>query len=274
MQPLVRALQVMGALARVECGLTLQDLSTAISAPIASVHRLLPTLEEEGFVARSPSNRRYFIGPAATTAGFGQAGRHTLLGVAYDHLRELARAAGHPVVVTENHAGRAVCTARLDPLGVRGAGASTSAQVGARLPWHASSAARTLLLDLDRHEVWRLLSGWEFTRYTTRTPATVEAIWTHLEETRRHGYGVGFDEWESGIWTLSAPVRDGARNLTATITVAGHASQVAEPAVRAGIRDLTIETAAVIAAELGYSDDRRRWPAADLKEDDVHADTG
>ncbi|MEV0195751.1 IclR family transcriptional regulator [Nonomuraea sp. NPDC050691] len=280
MQPLVRALTAMRALARADGGLTLQDLSNAIAAPIASVHRLLPTLEEEGFVVRSPSNRRYFIGPAAATVGLGAARRHSLIGSAYEPLQELARAAGHPVVVAERYADRAICTLRLEPTGFRAPGVSTAAQVGGKLPWHASSCARTLLADLDEQVVWRLLSTWEFVRYTARTPASVEKVWAHLEETRRHGYGIGYDEWEAGIWTLSTPVRDGAQRLVATISVAGHATEVGDAGARARIRDLTLETAAVIAADLGNSgvlcsawpDGTRTWQPTDVKEED-HADT-
>ncbi|GAA3229151.1 IclR family transcriptional regulator [Nonomuraea helvata] len=289
MQPLVRALKTMGALARANRGLTLQDLSAVVAAPIASVHRLLPTLEEEGFIVRSPSNRRYFIGPSAADIGLGATRRPALIGIAYRHLQELAQTAGHPVIVAEQYGGRAVCTLRLDPTGTRGAGVSSTVQVGEKLPWHASTSARTLLVDLDEQMVWRLLSGWRFHHFTERTPVSVEAVWGHLEEARKHGYGISYDEWEPGIWTLSAPVRDAAQRLVATISVAGPASEVGSSRTRARIRDLALDTAELIGADLGNSEACRQsgqaplalrmsaarggWQHADPQEAGVHADT-
>lgn len=250
MQPVFRTLEVIRALAQANNGLTLQQLSTKLDVPIASLHRIMAILDQEEYVTRSPINRLYFLGPAAACVGAGLKRRQSIVGIAYEILRDLVNDAGYTVIVAERQDRCVICSLRLDPRQIKSA-AQLSYSIGGRIPWHACPAARALLIDQGEHLARRTLSGQEFILFTERTPRSMNEVWSRVEKDRGRGYCVGYGEWDSETWTLAAPVRDGANEIIAAVAVAGAATELLSARERARIRDLVLASAAMISSEIG-----------------------
>ena len=97
-----------------------------------------------------------------------------------------------------------VCIAALEPP----AGLRDTVPVGARLPMTACSGARVLLAYADPATQQAVLPGAEFTERT-------------LAEVRRRGWAQSAAERESGVASVSAPVRDRAGAVIAAVSVSG-----------------------------------------------------
>ncbi|MGX9887320.1 IclR family transcriptional regulator [Streptomyces sp. NPDC002276] len=250
MQLVKRTLNVLEVLSQERDGLTFQQICDRLDVPIASMHRLLAVLREQQFITRSETSRRYFIGLAAWEIGTSaKKGVVSVADRSHRELSHLAEEAREVVLLSELSGNQAVCTARVN--GNSGTGIST--QVGKTLPIHATSAGRTLLADMPAHQVRRLFAEHEFTPFTSRTPRGVHEVLQHLLLTRRHGYGVSYDEFESEVWSLSAPVRDGSGQIQASVTVVALGSHVEHGGTRDRIRSLVLESADLLAADLGSS---------------------
>jgi IclR family acetate operon transcriptional repressor len=245
-QPVIRALRTVRTVARAERGLSLQDLSDELDIPIGSMHRLLAVLSGEGFLARSPTTRRYFLGPAA----------RELVGVSADGglvrpheaLRHAAEATGESVFLAELVGNRAVCVALVEgihPLRL-------FVRIGQEMPLHAAASARVLLCDLHEDVVRLLLSRTSMTPYTRDTPRTVGDVLEHLQMVRARGYDVCDDELDDGVWAVSAPVRTSTGRVRASVTMAAPRTRMAETAAREAATRTVVEAADAMAADLGF----------------------
>ncbi|MEV2263101.1 IclR family transcriptional regulator [Streptomyces anulatus] len=250
MQLVRRALLVVGRLAQRRDGATIQELCDALDIPGASMHRLLAALEEEQFISRHRHSRRIFLGPAAADVGLAARRVAPIGPLLRDRLAELAAQTGEAVLLTELLDNRAICTFRCGGELME----QLSVAVGSTLPLHATAEARTLLIDMSRPEIARLLAGSDLTGYSPRTPRSVSEVFTRVALIRQHGYGVSYDEFDAGIWSLAAPVRNGVGQVVATVAVATAEARVGRPALIDNLRAAVLAMTRAASAELGYQD--------------------
>lgn len=248
MQPVVRALSVLRELAVHPEGMSLSNLAHALDVPQGSMHRLLGVLEDEEFVSRSPSNRRFFLGPAARQLNDENARHHALLVPAHPALADAAGQSGETVFLTELIGGRAVCVSLVEstrPLRM-------FVRIGQEMPLHAAASARTLLADLPPEQARRLLTVRELPAYTAGTVTDPDELMNLLTLIRARGYDVCDDELDRGVWAISAPVRASTGAVVASVTLAGPSHRVTEPEHRDRCRDIVFQAAEKMAADLGW----------------------
>jgi DNA-binding IclR family transcriptional regulator len=256
MQVVVRALRVLRALAPHTRGVSLQELHERLDIPVGSLHRVLATLVEQGFVARSPVNRRYFLGPDARQLAQPLPHQGALLATPHDAVNGAAESTGETVFVTVLIGDRAVCVALSEgchPLRL-------VVRIGQELPLHATAAARSLLAHLAPDAARRLLGTRTLTPFTPGTPVTVEAALEHLALIRARGYDVCDDELDRGVWGVAAPVFSSTGQPLASVTLAAPGLRMREPTVRAEAVRTVREAAGKMSAEFGYAGPSR--PAA------------
>ena len=242
MQPIIRALTILRAVASADHGLNLQEIAERARLPLTSAHRVVAVLAEQEFLTRSPTNRRYFIGSAArelterpTTPASGSLGRNPAL-------EEAARASGETVFLTELIDGRAVCVSLIEamrPLRL-------FVRIGQELPLHAAASARVLLADLPDEAVRRMLAR------TPDTPHSLEAILEHLELVRTRGYDVCEHELDAGVWAIAAPVRHSNGRVRASLTIAAPGARVGDAEVRERMIAEADAAAGLMSADLGF----------------------
>lgn len=232
----LRTLRLLGASGT--SGMT--ELASRLDIPLPSMHRLLASMEAEGFVVRTP-DRRFALGPEALALA---AGRRPLDQVIRPYMEELAAQTGATVFVAELVGERAVCTAL-----VPGTGAlRLFVRVGQEIPAHAAASARVLLAGLDDARV-RALLGTSPQAYMPGTPVTPAAVEHHLELIRTCGYDICENELDPGVMAVSVPIH-GKQGIRASLTLAA-------PATRADGRvaewvQLLLAASAAVDRELGF----------------------
>jgi len=250
MQPVVRALSILRTLAAHPEGMPLSALSGELDVPQGSMHRLLSVLEAEEFVSRSPTNRHFFLGPAARQLSDENARRHALLVPAHPALAEAAERSGETVFLTELIGDRAVCVSLVEsthPLRM-------FVRIGQDMPLHAAASARTLLADLPPEQARRLLAGRKLTAYTAGTVTDPDELLEMLALIRARGYDVCDDELDRGVWAIAAPVRASTGRVVASVTLSGPGHRVTEPHHRDTYREIVFDAARAMAADLGWTE--------------------
>jgi DNA-binding IclR family transcriptional regulator len=234
MQPIVRALTMLRVLASADHGLTLQELSDRAGTPLTSTHRIVAVLADQLYLTRSPTNRRYYLGPAARelsepAPAHGPLGRNRVL-------EQAARESDETVFVTELIDGRAVCVALVEttrPLRL-------SVRIGQELPLDAAASARVLLADLPDGDVRRMVAG------------GADEVLEHLALLRSRGYDTSDGELDAGVWATAAPVRSSAGGVRAGLTIAAPEARVQAPEARRRLIAIAASAAAAMSAELGF----------------------
>ena len=250
MQPVVRALRILRAIADSSGGLGLQELADTLELPVSTVHRLLGVLEAEKFVLRTPKGKRFLLGPAVRSL-LASTSSDLLRRVAQPAMLRLNRSTGETVFLAELVGKEVICVALSEgtrPLRL-------SVRLGHALPLHAAAGARVILGSLDEDDAASLLAGVDFTRWTPRTITDPAELRRHLSLVRERGYDVCDDEMDNHVWAVAAPIRELTGSVRAALTVVAPLPTVGDAARRLHLQEAVRDAAAEVSAELGAMPD-------------------
>ena len=198
-QSLHRALDLVEIVAAGGGHMAIGQIALASEIPLPTIHRLLKTLVERGYMRKLP-NRRYALGsrllPLGRTAGAllgADAGPALNLLVA--DLGETANLA----ILTEDHA-EYVAQAP-SPHAMR-----MFTEVGRRVELHCTGVGKALLSRLESRQVSAIVQRVGLPSYTPNTITTETALRTELERIRSAGFAIDEEEQELGVRCVAVPV--------------------------------------------------------------------
>jgi DNA-binding IclR family transcriptional regulator len=206
-----KAVGVLRATAAEPCGLA--ELCERTGLPRATAHRLAVGLEVHGLLHRG-ADGRWRPGPALAELAAG--GVDPLLEAAAAVLPRLRDITGESVQLYRRDGIHRICIAAAEPT----SGLRDTVPVGTRLPMTAGSGAK-------------VLAAWA-------EPALQRAVLAEatfgdrvLVDVRRRGWAQSVAERESGVASVSAPVRDGTGQVVAAVSVSGPVDRIGR---RPGVR--------------------------------------
>lgn len=247
------SLAALRLLAATTSGLSLQELSDALDVPVASMHRLMTVLCSESFAVRSPTSKRFFIGPDSVVVSSGAARSARLHQVPPGPLAQASFVSAQSVALVEDIGSRPVCVA----LAVGRRARVNPVRVGDELPWYGSAGARALLLDHSDAELDHL--GLVLGRHGPPEPAVTELA-DRVACARERGYELGVPDVDVDIdadgWSVAVPVRGADGRIIASVELLVSATR----GVRESARDSFVRTAVEAAERLSAG------PAADVDE--------
>lgn len=244
---LERGLRVLEAFGRDRPEMSLAELTRHLELPRATAFRLVTTLERLGYLEKQTDRKTYRLGGRVLRLGFEFLAAQDLVTTSHHHLEALSGITG-----ASAHLGVLDGTEVLYLDRVAGGKHLVSnVHVGTRFPAHATTMGRVLLAALTDATVRDLYGAQKLVQSTARTPATVDEVISRMTTDRRCGYATSISEFEDGLSSAAAPVRDGTGQTVAAISVAGPESQFGRAVVEGDIRHRVCESAAAISTALG-----------------------
>lgn len=190
---------VLQAAASDPCGLS--ELCARTGLPRATAHRLAVGLEAHRLLRRGADGRWR---PGAALSELAGGAADPLLDAAASVLPKLRDVTGESVQLYRRDGIQRLCVAAAEPP----SGLRDTVPVGTTLPMSAGSGAKVLAAWSDASTQRTLLND---AVYGERT----------LMEVRRRGWAQSVAERESGVASVSAPVRDSSGVVVAAISVSG-----------------------------------------------------
>jgi IclR family transcriptional regulator, pca regulon regulatory protein len=227
---------------------SLMDLSKRVGLGLPTTLRLVRTLEEAGYVRQDPTTRRYRLSwkmlqlqdVTQSVLDYGD--------VARPHLEDLAAELGEDTGMavlddTDIRYAIRVSASRLIHANVR---------PGSLFPAHATAMGKVLLATLDPAVVRELARQRPFERFTPTTITELDAFLVELRRVGAQGYALSNGEWEPGLRSLAAPVRERDGSVVAAVCViVVRGTTPARTMEREYLPSLR-RAARAISAELGY----------------------
>lgn len=244
-QSLERGLAVILAFSDHHPRLSLGDLAelTGLSRP--TVRRIVLTLEKLGYLR--VDGRSYSLTPHVLELGRAYMSSLNLTDVSEPFMEEVTKVTGHTCSMAALDGEDAVFLTRVPSQRVMRHTLTT----GTRLPAFATSMGRMLLSGLPEHEIEEFLRRDSFPRLTARTVTEPERLREILREVRAQGWALVDQEFEEGVRSFSAPIRDAADRIIATLSMSVPASVVSIDALHEETLPVVIEAAAAISKQLG-----------------------
>lgn len=241
---LAKGLEVLRAFSRARPHMTLSEIAAQAGLPAATARRCLNTLEELGYVGRR--GRQFLLCPKVLEISSAYLDSMEIRAVTRTKLEELALASGGSSVLALLSGDQIVfvarASARVDPLIIE-------AQVGMRMPVHATATGKVLLAGLAPQQQEAFLERNGLARCASRTITDPVELKRELELVSIRGYGTSVAELADDVASIAVPVHNSAGRVVAAINTTVHYSETSGrdleqylPALRAA--------SAVIAAEV------------------------
>lgn len=189
---------------------SLTELQGHLGWHMATLHRILGTLEGIGYLSQDPVTRRYRLGLALVKLGRRAAEELDLSKVAAPVMTELSTACGETVYLANLHSGEVVY------LGVAQANRPVrlTAEIGERRPAHSTGTGKVLLAYAPGSVLEQALSR-ALTPLTEQTIINPAALRAELATIRKRGYAVSYQEHDRDVASLAAPIYDSSGPVAA-----------------------------------------------------------
>lgn len=244
-----RTLDILALMTSCESRLTFTDISVALGLPRSSLHGLLATLTESGWLTYDAPTKSYGLGIRTLEAGNAYLRTQDLPSRARPFMERIRDALDETVQLSVLDGRFNVYVEKVD-----GKQALVLAsEVGRRLPAHATGVGKVLLAGLDQAALERLLGGVTLERFTSRTLTDTDALYRRLQTIRDVGYGTDEEEYTIGVRCVAVPIRDLRGAVIAAMSVSVPVIRFDEQ-VSARALKLLSEASSQLSAALGYQD--------------------
>lgn len=246
-QSLDKAIDVLCSFSVNEPELGISEIAARLSMYKSTVHRILKTLEERGFVVQSLQNQKYRLGFKLFDLGYTVVSGLEVREVALPLMREVSANTRETVTlnIVDNY--ERVCIEKVE---------STEAvrnfvQIGGRNPLWLAGSGKLLLAYLPEEETERIIRGRNLGVTVQGKHITERELREELVLIRERGYAVSHSERNIGSASVSAPIRNHEGICIAGISISGPESRFTEDRLPMLIEQVTV-TAKNISNRLGW----------------------
>ncbi|WP_265447299.1 IclR family transcriptional regulator [Flexivirga meconopsidis] len=189
------------------------ELAGATGLPVGTVHRILATLTERGYVVQD-DERKYVVGPSALR--LADLSRQSVAAIGLPFARRLTALFGESANVAVQHGNSMVYVAQSpSPHSLR-----IFAEVGRMVPMHSTAVGKATLAALGPNEASALIDRLDLRAATRHTITDRVDLSAELSAVRAKGFAIDEEEQELGVRCVAA-VAPGPQWPYAALSVSG-----------------------------------------------------
>ncbi len=246
-QSLDRALEILETLAVEGRGLGVTELSQRVGLHKSTVHRMLATFAEWGYVEKNSEDDRYRLGMKVIDIGSIYLNNIELKTEALPYLRELREKSQQPVHLARLEEGQVIYIEKVDVIN----SIRMYSQIGRRVPVHCTALGKAMAAHLGVGEIEEIIRDRGLVRVTEKTIVDRERFLEELKLTRQRGYALDDEENEAGIRCVAAPIMDYRGKVIAAISTSGPVEAFTYEVIEE-LKKHVMATARKISARMGY----------------------
>ncbi|WP_337030857.1 glyoxylate bypass operon transcriptional repressor IclR [Pantoea agglomerans] len=218
-QSLTRGLTLLELIADSHGSVALTELAQQAGLPNSTTHRLLSTMQQQGFVRQVGDLGLWTIGAHAFVVGSSFLQSRNLLALIHPVLRSLMEQSGETVnlAVLDLSDHQAVIIDQVQCTQLM----RMSAPIGGKLPMHASGAGKAFLAHLGDEQVTALLHQKGLHYYTPKTLMSPQSLKENLALVRKAGFSFDDEEHALGLRCVAAPIYDEHGEAFAALSISG-----------------------------------------------------
>lgn len=226
--------------------LSISEMVKLSKLPKSTVHRMIGSLEEMGFLEKDPDGK-YTLGILFLQFGQLVAERLDIRQIALPIMQQLRDEVEEAVHLVIRSGQEAVYIEKLDtdhPVRL-------FTKIGRRAPLYAGASSRVILAHLEPEEQDAYLEQVVLKPYGVGTITNKQALREVLRLTKKVGYAISRSELENYTAELSAPLFDHTGKIAGAISIAGLEVKFTEPFIDEHVHKLK-QAAGVISRKLGH----------------------
>lgn len=198
---LTKALDILELFSKHE-DLGTREIARLTSYDRSTIHRILVTLQQHGYLIQVPETRKFRLGMKLLQLGTLAVRRYSLRDDARRVMRTLARDLNESVYLLVEEDSSAIC---IDEVLVDRT-LSIGPSLGVATPIHAAAAGKCFLAYKTPEAAQQLIYARGLTPITPRTIVDPQTFLTELARVRAQGYALNNEESEIGVRYLAVPI--------------------------------------------------------------------
>ena len=250
-QAIERGCRILDHLSGGKQSYSIQDLSLSLSLPKPTIHRILSTLRNFGYVAQDELSKEYHLGFRLVELGHTVLDRIDLRKLAEPFLGNLARLAQETVHLVILDQGEIVYLDKVEEVNDQRS-LRMASRIGMRNYAHSCAVGKVLLAALSDVEVDEIIAQKGLPRMTKNTIVRPGELKKHLAAVKTQGFAVDDEENEEGIRCVAAPVRNDRGEVIAAISISGPSVRLTEERIHNRLKKQVMKSALQISKRLGY----------------------
>ncbi len=243
-----KALLLLEVVSRYGTGVTITDLSSQVGMYKSTVHRLLGTMMQRGYIEQDKESGKYKLGYTLLDLGMRLLSSIDLRREALPYLQELSTQAQEVVHLALLDKGEVVYIEKVESTNT----IRMHSRVGNRVPAHATGLGKAILAFLPQREAFAIMKRYGLSKLTDYTLVDEQQLIDSLEKIKQNGYALDIQENELGVSCIAAPILDNVGRVAAACSVSGPITRMTMERIRE-LTPFVTGTASLISERLGYS---------------------
>ncbi|MFC4767849.1 IclR family transcriptional regulator [Effusibacillus consociatus] len=210
-----RAFQILERVSLAKNGIGVTELAAELNMYKSTIHRVLTTLVNLGYIEQDPQTERYKLGFKLLEVSSRLLDSLDIRREAMPFLQELADWTNEVVHLVVLSKGQVVYIEKVE-------GTETirmHSRVGHRAPVHCTGVGKAILAYLPEAQVREIIRQYGLEAHTRHTLSTLPDLLADLELVRQRGYALDLQENEMGITCVAAPIFDHTGAVVASVSV-------------------------------------------------------
>ncbi len=206
----------MEALASRRAATGISDLAQVVGLHVSTVHRLLATLVDRGYVRQDPESSRYHLGARVFALANAADVHLDLRLVARPYLERMMRNSGETANLVTSSATEVVYLDQVASMHL----VKMFTTPGMRAPLYCTGTGKVMLAHRSPGDAEVVLAA-PMPRHTAKTIVTRVALENELTAIRKNGFCIDNEEMEEGVRCLAVPIFDRRGSCVGAMSVSG-----------------------------------------------------
>jgi DNA-binding IclR family transcriptional regulator len=228
--------------------MSIGDLSERLQMDKATVHRLLNTIKDAGYINQNPDNKKYANSLKLLAMGNRAIEKTGVRHIARSFMEELSEKTGETINLGMRVENKIIYVDKIESRSTIKVGLG----IGVSVPSYCSGLGKAILAFTPAEELKELIDSIVFEKFTAHSITNKEHFLEELEKIRRNGYAVDDEEYVDGLMCFAAPIFDFHGNPIASISVSCPKYRYDPGRHLALYTGLTVEAADRISGMMGY----------------------
>lgn len=214
MQIIDNALEILRILSNENEGLTVTEISTRLSIPKSSAHRLLKSLKDNKYVLQLEDNKKYVISYKLLSLTNNLTETKGLINTAKPFMKRLALMMNKTIALNVMEGESIVCIYYVESQDTP----MFMIRRGYEMPLHATSAGKVFLASMGNLKVEELFNGNKHNKLTVNTITDLKSLMRDLNNVKKLGYATSDEELQVGVEGVACPIYDYNNDVVASVS--------------------------------------------------------
>lgn len=247
-----KAVMIIETIHKARRSMSIKELSDELAMPKPTLHHLMATLVEAGFLSQDSVTRAYNIGLHLVEIGQAYLEQLDLRKIARPFLERLSIEVQETVHLLILDQSEVVYIEKVEDLNQEGT-LRCSSFIGRRVSAYSTAAGKTLLAFLPTADLQSYLKGRILHPKTEHTITSADLLLEELRKIREERYAIDRQENEVGLQCVAVPVFDRGGRCIAALSISGPVNRVSLERIESALKSAAELTAKEISSALGYS---------------------